>query len=499
MTSPESIGSGSGRNEHRPRFAQDEAAITESIGTTLLIGIMFVTTASMGALIMAQSPEDQTHATFGLRLHPGDGGWGSGDERIIVLHRGGQAVGMHEVRFEIAVGGESILYERDALNLPGGPFEKGRFGIGESWQVTRTLFVDDEVTLSVMADSQDRRAASAEGYHQRTLFEGTAVASSATCLFDESPPSLGSWVLLPSDLSSAMNGSLLARVTYGDDCAGVDLDASVTLQHRILDGTVPDWSAPTGMTLTKGMHATWEGTIPEPPDGWSGNAGRTLEHRVQAQPGDLSGNLPTGPSAARETIITDAQAPSAAFTFVCDDLDCSFDASASAPTGNRTITNHSWDLGDGSGMTSAASHMEHTYAVPGDYEVTLVVTDDQGSLGSTKRIVEVHQDMHIHEIRHQGQGTGKGIFAWVFTSSEHPIGEVTVEATLCRAGAPCETVTATTDADGQAVLHAGNPKKGTWTTCIDRVTHPDHGYDRDLDHVPPMSTSNGKTCMTEVV
>jgi PKD repeat protein len=80
------------------------------------------------------------------------------------------------------------------------------------------------------------------------------------------------------------------------------------------------------------------------------------------------------------------QAPTAAFTPTADYLHLSVDASASSDL-DGTIASYAWDFGDGavySGLTAT-----HDYAVPGQYTVTLVVTDDDGASNSTAALVEV--------------------------------------------------------------------------------------------------------------
>ena len=63
----------------------------------------------------------------------------------------------------------------------------------------------------------------------------------------------------------------------------------------------------------------------------------------------------------------------------CVGLTCTFDGSRSEdPDG--TITDYTWDFGDGSSASSAT--VSHTYAVSDIYWVTLYVTDDQGATAS---------------------------------------------------------------------------------------------------------------------
>lgn len=67
-------------------------------------------------------------------------------------------------------------------------------------------------------------------------------------------------------------------------------------------------------------------------------------------------------------------------------LTTSLDASDSAdPDG--TIVNYKWDLGDG--MSSSQVSLAHTYSAPGQYTVSLEVTDDGGAKGQATTTVHV--------------------------------------------------------------------------------------------------------------
>jgi PKD repeat protein len=68
-----------------------------------------------------------------------------------------------------------------------------------------------------------------------------------------------------------------------------------------------------------------------------------------------------------------------------------FDASASVDAVNSSLTpsNYSWNFGDGSGLADTASPtITHTFSLPGNYSVQLVVTDARRS-GSIARTVSV--------------------------------------------------------------------------------------------------------------
>ena len=72
-------------------------------------------------------------------------------------------------------------------------------------------------------------------------------------------------------------------------------------------------------------------------------------------------------------------APTAAFTFACTDLSCSFDGTGSSDPDGDALS-FAWDFGDGASATGATS--THSYATGGTYTVTLNVND--GSLSDSE-------------------------------------------------------------------------------------------------------------------
>ena len=77
--------------------------------------------------------------------------------------------------------------------------------------------------------------------------------------------------------------------------------------------------------------------------------------------------------------------PTAAFTYDCDDLVCTF-TDASTDT-DGTIASWAWTFGDGG--TSTEQSPEHTFATEDTFTVALTVTDDESGEGTTSQDVTV--------------------------------------------------------------------------------------------------------------
>src|SRR3989441_195217 len=93
-------------------------------------------------------------------------------------------------------------------------------------------------------------------------------------------------------------------------------------------------------------------------------------------------------SSAFEVTALPNQPPTAAFTFSCNGLACSFSDQSSDPDGS--VTSWQWTFGDGT-TGSTAQNPSHTYSAGGSYTVTLTVTDNQGAQNSVTHSVAPSQ------------------------------------------------------------------------------------------------------------
>ena len=95
---------------------------------------------------------------------------------------------------------------------------------------------------------------------------------------------------------------------------------------------------------------------------------------------DTAGNQDTA-----ELTFTPDEPPTAAFTFQCDNLTCSFDAATSAD--DQGIASYAWTFGDATGGQGISTN--HGYFQDGFYAVTLIVTDGSGQTDSLTQMVRV--------------------------------------------------------------------------------------------------------------
>lgn len=126
-------------------------------------------------------------------------------------------------------------------------------------------------------------------------------------------------------------------------------------------------------------------------DGSSLGVGSTATH-TYAQNGSYGVSLTVidngglNATATQTVTVGPNTPPSAAFSFSCTGLSCSFDGSGSTdPDG--TIAAYSWTFGDGSGGNGKTA--THTYAGPGGYTVTLTVSDNGGATATASKLVTV--------------------------------------------------------------------------------------------------------------
>ncbi|MGZ6753985.1 MAG: PKD domain-containing protein, partial [Nocardioides sp.] len=231
-----------------------------------------------------------------------------------------------------------------------GGIENTLTGGGVTWSSAKGMFVDGSTLYVVNA---------ANGQLLRTGFVNGAPSGTAS-VADATRDWRGRAVFLASVLPN-----VAPTAAFTSSCAGVSctFDASGSSDG---DGTVSSYE----WTFSDGDEAG--GPTPQKDFAATGTYDVTL---TVTDDGGLASSVTHQVSVVKPNV-----APTAAFGASCTYLDCSFDGSSSTDA-DGTVTGWAWDFGDGQGATGSTPH--HTYAGPGSYTVTLVVTDDAGATATT--------------------------------------------------------------------------------------------------------------------
>ncbi len=269
----------------------DEAAVSDIVGSILLVGITIMSVGGFAVLLFAfDGPPDVQHTELAATLDPGGGGWNSGDEQVRLTHLGGEALADDDTTVQYTVGATTTTLSGVDL---ASAFADGRLTIGEVWTRTLPLALNDEVTVRVAVRSGDRG---------QLLASATVTAGSTTagniCLGDATPPIASSFAQSPTDVDVATLTAVTVTVTVSDACSGVNGAVNPVLQWRVTprDATFTSAGA---MTALGGNQ--WSGTIPGPATNtWSSLVGQTLEYKVTGMT-DANGNA--GDSAVQGDLV----------------------------------------------------------------------------------------------------------------------------------------------------------------------------------------------------
>ncbi len=107
------------------------------------------------------------------------------------------------------------------------------------------------------------------------------------------------------------------------------------------------------------------------------------EYMIYLQAQDSAGN--NGPVSALLVTVSNNQSPQANFSATCEFLNCEFDASSSSD--DSAIASYEWQLSDSTQLSGVVAN--HSFTQPGNYQVTLTVTDDEGATGEHTMAIDV--------------------------------------------------------------------------------------------------------------
>jgi PKD repeat protein len=106
-------------------------------------------------------------------------------------------------------------------------------------------------------------------------------------------------------------------------------------------------------------------------------------------------------------------APTAAFTWSCNGPDCAFTDVSSV----TSVDSREWDFGDGIGPVGGGTYVEHSYAGAGTYEVTLTLTNADGSYSTSQSVTTSVIDLTAAWIS-GGGGREKVELTWTGASGQ---------------------------------------------------------------------------------
>lgn len=271
------------------RAASAEAAVSDTVGSVLLIGITVVMAVALGSMLFAfKGPEPIPQSNLSVTVSPGNAQWGTGDEQIRVVHNGGEKLLTDSTNIVFTVNGlvqptvmgtgiGNNLYTGTTLLAP-----RTTWNIGQTWVRTLTLSATDTVSVNVITGANTGVTALIAS----AILVPGQVAASAACPFDTTAPTYTNFAHSPADVTkNAVTVSV--SIDLADNCSGVQTTPPPNLYWGLqTSGSAPTYSAVAMSTQGLG---TWTATIPY--SGWSGDSGKILQLYVVAA--DVQGNTLT--------------------------------------------------------------------------------------------------------------------------------------------------------------------------------------------------------------
>lgn len=267
----------------------DDRAVTDVIGSILLVGITVAVAIGFGVLLWAyDGPANTLYVDVEVRTTPGtDGQWDTGDERMEVLHLGGEPLRKGSTTIQFTADGTERSYTGNALGSYFDDDGDGRLTIGEAWLSPAADPLDvaqDEAVTAFLSSGSEGSQLVAAG----TVTGGGIDLTIQTCLPDITAPS-GAFTQAPSNVNSLSSGAVTVTLTVSDACAGVNEAAIPLLSYCVaVTCTVP--TSFTTITMSDVGTRVWSATIPAQVWLTEALAGKSIQYYASNMR-DLSGNI----------------------------------------------------------------------------------------------------------------------------------------------------------------------------------------------------------------
>jgi PKD repeat protein len=194
----------------------------------------------------------------------------------------------------------------------------------------------------------------------------------------------------------------------------------------------------------------------------------------------VSDNAGATSGAASRAIVVVNSPPVASFGFSCDSLGpvCTF--SGSGIDSDGVIVGYAWDFGDGT--SGAGSHVTHTYAAAGTYNVRLTVTDNHGATNSrTASVTVASVVLHVGDLDGATDIQKRSWTAFV-TIRVHDAEHRPVSARVDGMWSTGQSDYCSGDSSGACTLARSFPTPGSVTFTVQRLSLGLAAYDAARNH-----------------
>ena len=346
----------------------NQRAQSETIGVTLLVGVVVITVATAGAFALSDIDSDLRDFDAQIEVTT---------DSITVVHAGGDPIDFSELLIVVRVDGTTTRIQPDAGELEVGD-DDDIFEPGEKWVDDSVSYSKDQLVTVRLFDSNTQLS-------KDSLYPNSATSGSG----DTTDPSV---------TLNEPNGD--ETVSGGDT---VTVQWTATDSESTVDSVDIAYSTDGGSTWTTIITGTandgsYDWTIPDED---------TDQALVRVFASDNAGNIGSGTSDGTFTI---GGSPPTASLSTADSTavgrPTTFDASGSSDPDGGSISEYRWDFdGDGSvDRTTTAATVSHTYWQAGDYNATVTVVDDEGETTSASQPITVNATVRMGVSPDSGTG-----------------------------------------------------------------------------------------------
>ncbi len=255
----------------------DQWAVSDVLGSVLLVGITVTSFAALGLLVSnIPPPPDNVHAEIAVAVKPGpDQSWSTGDEILEVRHIYGEAIPQDGSTIIIDVNGASQKIRAGDLAFSGGTLD-----IGEHWSRTMLFNFNDHITLTLIAP---------RGSGTSVLTSTAVVTGETSCTTDNDPPH-AIITQVPGNIDALLgNGSADIKALLVDICSNVDPFVSPILEYWF-----GNENRASIVMEPAGPVDTWKALVPPPEGDWGNRFNQELHYRIVDLVDDL-GNVGNSP------------------------------------------------------------------------------------------------------------------------------------------------------------------------------------------------------------